>query len=94
MSEPIQRKPFALTMDFAIQLAVLIIGLTVSYVTLDLRSQHAAGEIDDLQAEHAKMRTEMRELQTSQIRLDERFTNIMTVLSRIDDRLERYESRP
>lgn len=93
MTEPIQKKVWGMSLEFVIQLAGLLVVMTMSYMTIDFRSKQTEADVGEVKTELKQMRGEVREVVTQQVRLDERFTNIMTFLSRIDERLERIEGR-
>jgi hypothetical protein len=81
-----------------IQIGVMIIGLTVGWITMDMRSQgntqalQALGtDITSIQDDIDGFDARMRVVETEQARADERFGSILSLLSRIDARLERIE---
>jgi septal ring factor EnvC (AmiA/AmiB activator) len=93
MTEPIQKKTWGASLEFMIQLGGLLVALTMSYMALDFRSKQTESTVRDVKQELSTFRDRVREVETQQVRLDERFTNIMTMLSRIDDRLQQTEAR-
>lgn len=70
-------------------------GATVlwSYSTTDARTTENAKAIMDARAERGQMEIRLRSLETQQARADERFSNILSYLARIDSRLERIENK-
>jgi len=77
----------------AIQAGVLIIGFTSGYALLQFQTKAATQALEDAQNERAKLEIRLRVVETQQARADERFSSILSMLARIDGRLERIESR-
>lgn len=96
-----EKSPFfsrQISVGNVLQIGVMIIGLTVGWITMDLRSQgnhQALSEIgvdmQDLQEDLDTLDVRLRNVETEQARADERFGSILAILSRIDARLERIE---
>ena len=74
-----------------LQILVLLVGLTSAWFVMDTRSKINSGYISEIRTDVADLQTRMREVERSQARSDERFSNILTLLARIDKRLERIE---
>lgn len=75
----------------AIQIITLIGGLAVVYASLDARSKtNAEATLANRQA-IAAQEVRMRTLEQNYARTDERLTSILSLLGRIDGRLERIE---
>lgn len=91
--QPINKRPWIMSVEFVLQLGAIIVSLTIGYVTIDMKTSQTQKAADDLLAETKSLQGRVREVETQQIRLDERFTNIMTLLSRIDQRLEKSEGK-
>lgn len=81
-----------------LQIGIMIVGLTIGWITMDLRSQGnqealvtISGDVADLQTDIDSLDARLRNVETEQARADERFGSILAILSRIDARLERIE---
>lgn len=81
-----------------IQILALVVGGVGAYYALDARAAGNERQLievrDALRAEREKrlgFEVRLREVETNQARADERMTNILQLLTRIDARLERIE---
>lgn len=81
-----------------IQIGVLVVGMAVGWTQLQSAVEVNARAIDVLgeEVEARRMRAEamevrLRALENEAARADERFSNILTMLARIDSKLERIE---
>lgn len=93
MTEPVHKKPFGMSVEFVLQITALIVAVTMSYMAIDFRSKQTEKDIVNVQTEVYQLRSQVREIETNFVRLDERFVNIMTLLTQINERLERTEQR-
>jgi hypothetical protein len=82
-----------------IQIAVVIVGISTAWFAMDYRSQGNSQailgisiDLVQLQKDIKSYQIELRELEKDQIRADERYSNMLTLLARIDSRLERIEA--
>ncbi|ARU02962.1 hypothetical protein [Yoonia vestfoldensis] len=102
----IQKPVFTPTMSFGniVQTLVLVAGLTGGYTMLQARSEQNTDQILEIKtqidralagnaAQVDALTVRIRALELSSARDDERFTNILQFMSRIDTRLERIEQR-
>lgn len=74
-----------------IQIAVTLVTVTLAYAAVNataVSNKEAIGQVTIIQTD---VERRLRALETSQARSDERFSSILTYLSRIDNRLERIE---
>lgn len=81
----------AISLGNLIQIAVLLIGLGGAWAVLSTNLDYQASRIAANSAAIREMETRVRTLEADAARADERFTNILALLSRIDNRLERIE---
>lgn len=93
MTEPIQKKVWGMSLEFVLQLGAMLVAITVAYTALDNRSKYTETGLIDVKGEVIQLKAQVRDVETSQVRLDERFVNIMTLLTQINERLERAEGR-
>lgn len=63
------------------------------YTSTDAKTAENAKAITDARTERVSMEIRLRALETQQARADERFSNILSYLARIDSRLERIENK-
>jgi hypothetical protein len=79
-----------------IQIGVLLVALTFGWAEMESRSDQSEKEIARLQASidqfAGTLELRVRTLESSAVRSDERVANMISLLSRIDSRLERIES--
>lgn len=107
MTEEPHKPTFSWQISFGnlVQLAVLLVGITAGWVIIDGRSQSNQRGVDEIKALVVQMgdRQEtyqrdtdvrLRFLESQWVRSDERNTSILTLLGRVDARLERIEARP
>ena len=83
-----------------LQIGAMVVAVVGGYFALEAKTSENAGRLQRLEDAHLKTveRGERRDrriqgLETSQARDDERLSNILTLLARIDGRLERIEGR-
>lgn len=93
MTEPIQKKVWGISLEFVLHVVGVIVAVTVAYVSLDARNTANEKDIVELKTQMRASQAEMKDIQSHQVRMDERFTNIMTLLTQINDRLQRQEER-
>lgn len=78
-----------------IQIIVMVAGLGLAWGTMDARSSTTEQSIRDARSMMDGLEVRLRTLETSsaaaEAKNEERFTAILTTLSRIDARLERME---
>jgi hypothetical protein len=74
-----------------LQIAVMIATVAIAFTTLDARAQNNAEKIRTLEGVSSVQETRLRQLETQKARDDERMSNILALLGRIDARLERIE---
>lgn len=88
-----------------VQMGVLLVGITGGWFIIDGRSQgNQAGvleikalvlQMDQRQADYQKdVDVRLRFLENQWVRSDERYTSILTLIGKIDGRLERIEAKP
>lgn len=82
-----------ITLGNLIQIGVTVFAVGAGYATLDGRITKNGESIDTNKTIISAQDTRLRDLETSRARFDERFTNILALLSRIDAKLERIEQR-
>jgi hypothetical protein len=76
----------------AVQIGVLLVSLAVVYATLDARSKaNTEATLANRQA-IAAQELRMRALEQNFARTDERLSSILTLVTRIDAKLERLEN--
>lgn len=76
-----------------IQILVLVAGFWGGYVLLQKQSEDNAEAIQDARSERVALEIRIRSVENQQARADERFSNILGYLARIDSRLERIENK-
>lgn len=78
-----------------IQIVVMVAGLGLAWGTMDARSNTTEESLKDTKSMVSSLEVRLRTLETSsaaaEAKNEERFTAILTTLSRIDARLERME---
>lgn len=74
-----------------IQIAVLLVTVSASYALQSARIENNGDDIREMRTAADNLQGRVRLLETQQARSDEKFTNILTYLARIDGRLERIE---
>lgn len=75
-----------------IQILVVCVGFAAAWFAMDLRSQANTSEIVAARLELKEIEERLRNVENDQARSDERYNNLLTLLSRIDARLERIEA--
>jgi predicted nuclease with TOPRIM domain len=90
-----------------IQIVILIVGMAVSWAIMDARSQQNTEAIRDVKEQIERLPNDLkgefdgktvrieervRSLENTAARSDERFSNLIALLSKLDSRLERIES--
>lgn len=76
-----------------VQILVLVAGFWGGYVLLQKQSEDNAEAIQDARSERVALELRIRSVENQQARADERFSNILSYLARIDSRLERIENK-
>lgn len=76
-----------------IQIGIIIAGLAAGYATFDARSEANNKAIVDIITDIDGFENRIRSLEQGAARSDERMSSILTLLGRIDSRLERIERR-
>ncbi len=74
-----------------IQVIVLLLGFASTFAVMQYRTSAAYEALSEAQDDRAKIEIRLRAVETQQARADERFSSIMSLLGRIDSRLERIE---
>lgn len=82
---------FDIPLGALLQIAVMIATVAVAFTTLDAQADGNAEKIRTLEGLSAVQETRLRQLEQQKARDDERMTNILALLARIDSRLERIE---
>lgn len=96
--------PWSISLGNVLQIATTLIIVAGFFFTTDNRTQANAKAIDDLstvvgelsqqlRSELLDVESRLRTLEQKDARNDERLTNMLALLSRIDSRLERLEER-
>lgn len=75
-----------------LQIGALIASAIIGYVLIDARSTTNARDIAVISKLQDEIETRIRTLEKDSARNDERFSNILALLAKIDDRLERIEN--
>lgn len=75
-----------------LQILALVIGLGAGWFAMDHRSQTNTEQVIKARAELEEIEVRLREVERDQARADERYSNMLTLLARIDARLERIEA--
>lgn len=102
-----QEKPkfsWQISLGNVLQIGSMIVGLTVGWMALESRSKQNEMRLDALDSTITSIQTQvlngqnktdarLGSLEQDRARADERFSNILALLSRIDTRLERIENR-
>lgn len=73
------------------QIAVFLVTLAVGWTTMSAQIKTNTQAISEGKAARSEMEMRLRAMENSNARADERLSNIFTLLSRIDARLERIE---
>jgi len=107
MAEDPHKPTFSWQISFGnlVQLGVLLVGITGGWFIIDGRSQGnqqgvkeikaLVTQMDLRQAEYQKdVDVRLRSLENQWVRSDERYTSILTLLGKVDGRLERIEAKP
>ena len=76
-----------------IQILVLVAGFWGGYVLLQKQSEDNTAAIQEARSERVALELRIRSVENQQARADERFSNILSYLARIDSRLERIENK-
>lgn len=76
-----------------LQLVVVSAGAVAMFITLENQAKSNANDIDRNEVQLSQMQERVRTLEQSAIRNDERMQNMLSLLQRIDNRLERIEER-
>lgn len=76
-----------------LQILSLVIAATIGWITMDHRTTTNAKRLDVVEARDAEQSVRLRNIETTQARADERFISIMSILGRIEGRLERMEGQ-
>jgi hypothetical protein len=86
---------FSMTFNLGhvVQIVTLIVAMTVGWVQMDARTSSNASRLDTVEDVVSAAEPRIRELERAATRSDERLNSILTLLSRIDSRLERIEAR-
>ncbi len=74
-----------------IQIGVTLVTVTLAYAAVNGAAAANREDIGKVSRTQDAMEARLRTLENSQARSDERFSSILTYLSRIDNRLERIE---
>lgn len=91
-----QQKPVfqkQISLGNVIQIAVLLVGMSGAWFVMDNRSTNNADQITQTRVLVTALEVRLRTVENTQARSDERFSNILALLSQIDSRLERIEIR-
>lgn len=88
-----KRPEFTPTISFGqvVQILVLVTGFAGSFFLMQARTEENARRLDVQKDVITRVDARVRTLEVSAARSDERFDNILSLLSRIDSRLERIE---
>ncbi len=74
-----------------LQIGMMIAGLSVGYAVIQAQAKANADAIREIRLDITKTDDRVRGLENDRARSDERFSNILALLARIDGRLERIE---
>lgn len=88
-----QRPQFQGTISLgqAVQIGVLLIGIGSGYALIQEQAKSNAELLKQATTERGQLEVRVRSVENELARVDERYSSIMTYLSRIDGRLERIE---
>jgi hypothetical protein len=92
MPEPKVRWDFSI--GNLVNLAVLIVGIGVAWGVMSSRSESSQSALLKLNTNVYNIEERVRTLELNQTRSDERLSNILQSLARIESRLERFENTP
>ena len=90
MPEPKVRWDFSI--GNLVNLAVLIVGIGVAWGVMSSRSESSQSALLKLNGNMVSIEERVRTLELNQTRSDERLSNILQSLARIESRLERFET--
>lgn len=90
MPEPKVRWDFSI--GNLVNLAVLIVGIGVAWGVMSSRSESSQSALLKLNTNVYNIEERVRTLELNQTRSDERLSNILQSLARIESRLERFET--
>lgn len=96
--------PWSISLGNVLQILITTAVVAGAFYTVDQRSQTNAREIEREAEQRAELRDQVsrdivalegrvRSLEQSFARSDERLANILTLLGRIDNRLEKFEAK-
>lgn len=85
--------PWSISLGNVVQILATTVVVAGAFYSVSQRSQQNAESNARLNGELATLEARVRSLETEFARNDERLTNILTILGRIDTRLERIEDR-
>ena len=88
-----QAAPSAFNLPFLAQLGAMLVTGVLAYAALAAQGTSNAREIEVLVEQMGALQREVRALQISEARGEERFAQILTIVSRTDARLERLEQQ-
>lgn len=75
-----------------IQILITVAAVSGAFVTLDGQAERNKSDISRISAEQGTLESRIRILENQSVRSDERLSSVLTLLSRIDQRLERIET--